>query len=473
MAHHPTELEKTMQRRLKALAGRLQRQRLDWLQKYPIGLEIEATLAIGKRAWPKLRGLGTKWRGSAERDLRGMKKQQDEWSRLWGDIQRLKAKLGATWQPPGNHPEWSSVRERMLSEAKDHGLTRQQVEEKLSDFERASVDDIFQITEKPVVWFGRQLDFAAATRFSALAAADLAAAVAHFNEISEKKSAKKPQANLGKRSQGEAFSQIREIYSALQSGRPTSLLKKARTAEAKTGKLLEALITAAAYHAEHDDAGINIHLGREAIQIANAIRAMLLVKSTARYARWLAGWTGDSPQFARWSHAAKTRKFASNAVDVAPTRLADIVAAPGEFDGKYVGVEGKVGPISIVHRNRKPISSCTIHDDSGSYVRIGLEHIKLDSGGLVMGAYARIAGHYSIRRDDFDTPVLVPDRRNFGEDSKTSWLDWLALEIMPSYWSVPHGLAIEWSWIPGRDGAGNLLQYGTWANERRRRIDVE
>lgn len=70
MAHQPTKLETDIKRRVKALAGRAQKQRLEWMQLYPVGLEMDASVAVNKLAWSKLLASAKKWRTSADRDLR-------------------------------------------------------------------------------------------------------------------------------------------------------------------------------------------------------------------------------------------------------------------------------------------------------------------------------------------------------------------------------------------------------------------
>jgi hypothetical protein len=121
-----------------------------------------------------------------------------------------------------------------------------------------------------------------------------------------------------------------------------------------------------------------------------------------------------------------------------------------------VTVEGRVGKVKIVHRGRKVISSTSLTDASGAALAVGLPYIKLDSGGIVEGSYARITGRYSRTHADFSSPVLVPDRRNLTDDSRSSWLDWLALELSPICTPAAHHLAAAWSWVAGPDGAANV-----------------
>ena len=53
------------------------------------------------------------------------------------------------------------------------------------------------------------------------------------------------------------------------------------------------------------------------------------------------------------------------------------------YNGKVVTVEGVVGPISNTHFRRKVYSSIWLSEPQGTSMRVGITHIKLDSGGLV------------------------------------------------------------------------------------------
>lgn len=361
----------------------------------------------------------------------------------------------------------------MVAEAANRALTPQQIKPLLAAFERASVDDVCRVTERPVIWFGRQLDSTVVGRFAALAAADLADVVTRFNTAVNKAAVTKPSPTIGRKSNDEALARLRAIYVALKNGKRAAVLAKAKAANESASKLLGPLLDAAAYDALHDRGGIDMDLGSHAVEVGNGIRTVLLTLSAARNLEWVAGWPEGSPLFGRWASMAGATEFEPGLADLDVTPLSDIASAPAQFDGKRIKVEGKVGPIAIVHRHQKAISSTSLTDGTGSQIRIGLPYIKIDSGGMVMGSYARVTGTFVLNHADFNTPVLVPDRRNLTEESRSRWLDWLALEIQPICWSVPHGLVIEWSLVAGREGPGNQLRYHVWASNERRRIHVD
>lgn len=329
-----------------------------------------------------------------------------------------------------------------------------------------------QVTERPIVVSGRQLDSAIVGRFSALAAAELAAAVSRFNSIVTNGPLPKPSRTIGRTSEAEASSLLRAVHSALKTGSRAIVRAKAKAAGVRASKLLPLLIKAAAYDALHDRSSVDVALGRHALDVADGLRSVLLIASAARMLGWMAGWPEDSPFFARWVQVAKTTAFRQAVTRIKPTSLSEIANNMHEFDGMRISVEGRVGSITIIHRGQKSISSTTLTDASGAQIRIGLPYIKIDAGGLVPGTFARITGRYASRHEDFDSPVLIPERRNLTDEAGASWLAWLALEMQPFHWSVPHNLSMEWTWSPGGEGPGNPLKYRIWASNERRRIHV-
>lgn len=474
MSHQETPLEKRLKKRLKALGGRAADERDDWIALYPVGLELDSTVAIKRLAWKKLGDFAEKWRRSAERDVKWVVGRQREWSLVWGDLQTIRRKLERTWQQPGNLPNWPQVRQRMLAEAASDGLSQQQVLQHIATYERASVDDVCRVMERPMLWFGRQLDFGIVGRLSALAAADLGGAVSRFNITVKTGRASKPSRNLGNTTAKVAWTLLRRMHSALRAGRRASLRLTARQALHRTSKLLEPLVAAVAYDALQvaGRGSIDLVLEHHALDTANAIRSVLFTASAARMVNWVAGWPEDSPFFARWVQAATTTDFDPPTTSPALTSLAEIVGNGAAFDGKLVSVEGRVGPITIVHRGQKAISATTLTDPSGARIVVGLPYIKIDSGGAVPGAFARLTGKYVTNHADFDSAVLIPDRRNLAEEARVSWNSWVALEMQPYYWSSPHNLLIECSWMAGSEGPGNRLKYQVWAGNERRQLHV-
>jgi hypothetical protein len=384
----------------------------------------------------------------------------------------LKLQAEDHWQTPKSLPNWDEIRARMIAKAAEKGFTEAQVEQGLRAFEKATGSAAMKPIEAPTIMFGRQLESAASSRHSAIAASDIAEAAAKFN-LAVAAGTKKPATNVGAKNLAAASSIVSAIYAAFRTGRPSAVSTKAQRAEKQTEQMLRQLVDAAAYYASHDSGVVDMELGRREIEVASAIRATPFARTLGRASAWVAKWNADSPYFAEWQRAASSKAFESRVAFPDITPISSIVMSPATFDGQRLSIEGKVGPISIVHRANKVISSTSLTDGTGAPIKVGLTHIKIDSGGMVMGTYARIIGTFSASHADFETPVLVPERRNLTEDSEASWFDWVALRLLPVLFLTPHNLLIESSWSAGRDGPGNPLRYRTWASNRTRRVHVD
>jgi hypothetical protein len=470
VAHRETRLEKNIKRRLKAFGGPLMTKRIEWLQPTDTTVPLEAALALNQARWTQLRMLGAKTRTGAAKDLVAIASQQREWGRLWNDVQRLKRRVEKAWQTPSTLPNWDEIRTQIQEQAADRGLTDEQVTRGLRAFASASASDAMRTVEWPTILFARQLGSAAALRDSAFAAGEMAEAVANVNLAAANTV---PSATTGASNATAAVALINSVYTALKTGRPRDVLTRARKVEGETNRMLRPLVDAAAYYASRDAGIVDMVRGRRALDVGNALRATFFARAVARAAAWIARWPTDSPFFIEWQAAASSKAFESRSAVPTVTPISNIVRSPSSFEGAFIAIEGMVGPISVVHRGQKVISSTSLTDDTGAHIRVGIDHIKIDSGGLVMGTYARIAGRFSATHESFATPVLVPDRRNLTDDSATSWFDWAALQLLPVLSVTPHNLQIETSWSLGRNGPGNLLRYRTWASNQRRRIRVD
>lgn len=461
-------LDKAINARLRTFATRYLKKRLAWLDPYPISVPIDALITIQRRDWRALDRRATGYRRDAVRDLAAMVTQQQEWGDLWDDVEHLRRVVEKSWKPLGQRSEWRAVRAGILRELRKKGVTQAQAQQGVGVFARSSAQGLFKMIYEPLDWWARQLEAGVATRLSALAAADIAEAVARFNTNYDNG---EPRRTFAPKAIRQADAEINRLlhglHAALRRDRRNVIRTKARQAEARAAELAGPLLNAAAYLALQSIGESNATVGRSAVDVAGAIRKALFVRSAGRMLTWKVGWPEGSSFLDSWRKAAKSKSFRSAFRAPRVTALADIARAPQTFNGKYISAEGRVGPVVILHRRGKVVSSTSLTDATGAVVQVGLPYIKLDSGGLVPGAYAHLTGTYMTRHKDFPTAVLVPDRRNLSDDSRVSWLDWLTLELLPIVTPIPHNLTAHWSWSPGSDGAGNPLTYGTWASRRR------
>lgn len=200
-------------------------------------------------------------------------------------------------------------------------------------------------------------------------------------------------------------------------------------------------------------------LGPPALAAADLIRGLLLGQALAHRAAW-AQLEGLSSR-REWREAAAL-PYPTRWQPPAPVDMSELWAHGAAHAGQILTVEGVVGPVVNTHVRRKVLSSAWLSNDEGLSVRVGIPHIKLDSAGLVEGAYARITGTYAVSDEEFGTPLVTVDRRSLQADAEHSWEDWARFQLRRVFTPIPHGLAMAWSWERGLDGANNQLRYGTW-----------
>lgn len=456
-----TLLDEDLRRRFAELGTAGVEQRVEWLQAYPVGVRIEALLAIQDRDWAALATAAGEWRREAEAQLAQMAAQQDTWRALSDDVERLRGIAHDGWRPPGERPDWPEVRALLVADLPSAGFTPAQIEERIDGFAAATWRDMMSVLDRPMRRWARQLQRTARSRLCALAAADCADAVVAFNRAVEGPA---PAADADLDAiEARLHATLAAIHASLRVDPRADVATAARAAGEAAVEVLPGLLASAARRT----AGGGVDDRRLAVRVADLIRVALLVRSAGRLVLWNAGWPDRFPLLAAWRRRARATSVDTAFRPPAVTAIAEVVADPAAFDGDYLTLEGTVGPVEIVHRRGKPISSTTLVDADGVVVRVGLPHLKLDSGGLVQGTYAIVTGTYAEHHRDFATPVLIPDRRDLAADGRRGWLDWLQLELRPIVTPTPHELCVRWSWAAGVDGAGNLLRYGTWAGPAR------
>ena len=151
-----------------------------------------------------------------------------------------------------------------------------------------------------------------------------------------------------------------------------------------------------------------------------------------------------------------------------PTQLSvrTLARQPNSQLDRPVSISGLISSIEITHDGEKAVSHIRVRDVmSESEVAAELHGIKVDSGGMVPGSVATIAGTWRNPQSD-EAPALFVGRFALQEASSETWEDWLAWKASPIYQAVPHELLVEWSWEPGFDGAGNPIRYDVYARSQ-------
>lgn len=412
--------------------------------------------------WDALSNEASQQRDRAAEGLRELTPIQRELESLRNKVVDLVEEAKSVWTPLQGRADWSDVRQT-IQEKLEGEATPAKAAALMKKLGALRMSDMSNRILAPIHSMAANLDEASESWHALAVGAELAQSVSAFHKhtrvrLKETRKLNEWLAESAATLQGYE----KEIWQALR----TRDLKQLRTVSTAllrwvSGDTLDEATKQASALARARESGTSRWtLGKQAIATGELVRGLLLGQALARRTAWMA--ESDLGAAKEWCDAAARLAFPSRWRPSAVLKLGAIWSRGRQLAGKLVTVEGVVGHVSNVHVRRKVHSSAWIADPDGTSVRVGITHIKMDSGGVVEGAYARITGTFVPMDKDFGTPIIRVDQRTYTDDSKWSWSDWKALRLRRLYTPVPHGLTLAWSWEHGEYGAGNQLRYGTW-----------
>jgi hypothetical protein len=418
--------------------------------------------------WDRLAAAAERQKDHATEGIRALLPLQAELRSLSGKVGPLLDQSEGTWVPLQRRPDWAEVRHK-IEEKLEGKASAGKIAAMAKQLGALRMSDMVKRIWQPLDDMAANLDEASESWDAHAVGAELAAAVAAFNKHSGARLGDvRELADWLTASAAVLEGHEKAIWQAMRAG-DLKQLNMAATAMGRwtRGKTLDqATKYAAAVARARKRPAARWALGRQAVAIGELIRGLLLGQALARRAGWMAG--SDRGAVKEWCDAAARLPFASRWSPPATLKISAIWTRSRQLAGTPVTVEGVVGQVSNEHIRRKVHSSASIADADGASIRVGITHIKMDSGGLVEGAYARISGTFIALDKDFHTPIIRVDQRTYGEDAKRSWTDWKMIHLRRLFTPVPHGLTMAWSWELGEYGAGNQLRYGTWLPFERR-----
>jgi hypothetical protein len=447
------------------------KERVKWLGSYPVGLRLKSQLAIQDSDWKKLARHARDYRRDASRDMVKIRSQLRDWTGTESDMTRLvdAARARGAWKRPDAREDWDELRARVVQRLVQKGATKAEALRVANQVANTTFDDLVKVARDPLRVWASHLETAASSRMSALAAVDLAEAVARFNRpVSNFRTLKVLTPAQIRKAVSLVSAAEKGLHRAVRTLSGRKVAASARALRRIAEKQVPSLVDVAIYHAPKGSAADTVTAGRLSVTIASALRLALRAVAAARYVEWIAEWPEDSPLFQEIRKAARARSFPSRYSEPPLRRIEDLAGAPADFDGRDLCIEGRIGPVTVIHEGSKVLSVASVTDATGSVIAAGVPHYKIDSVGLVAGSYARLSGTFRISSAEFSGPTLIVDRRDLTTDSETSWSDWLSLRLLPILTVIPHGLCVETGWTRGRDGPGNPVRYGVWSANKRR-----
>ncbi len=418
--------------------------------------------------WDQLESEAEKQQALAHKAFNKVKPQQSQLVKLYDQANEFATEKLKNWVPLKSRPDWTDMKKKLLANLPP-GTSNQNAEKEIKKLGSFGKKDMVGKILDPVISRSATLDETISSWQAAQLGSELALTIARFNKYEHPtlismakidKWLKDTSVLLQKKE--------KEIWQVLKEDK----LKEARDKSdkllswSKGAVLLKAIRTASALAVARENPLNRWKLGPSALMAADLIRNLHSAHLLGLRLAWLTRF-GFGP-FDQWLEAAAKLPFPSVWQTPLPILLSSLWNQMNQHDGKVVTIEGVVGPVQNNHKRNKVYSSVWLTDDKGMSMRVGILHIKIDSGGLVEGAYARITGKFAKNDNDFGTPVVRVLRRTLVEDSKHSWKDWTNRQNQYMFTPIPHTLTLSFSWERGVNGPGNLLRYGTWLPNQRR-----
>ncbi len=435
-----------------------------WINVYPADIRPKSLEKILSQDWDALTRQARKNMKAMDTKLAEMKIQQKKISNVVKKAETAEETVTANWTPLTNRDKWAEQRKKIAEELKKKGIPAQAIESEISKLEDIKPKNIFQVIKKFLNSSVTHLDNFAQANLSYYMGSIFLLSVSRFNlAVKSVKSIKLPTEKALTKVQKDLSNKEQRIWSALKSKDLSKAIKLAQAlTEWANDNLNDMTKYAAAVAKKRKQEPEDVKYGEMSLHIGDIIRDLLLAVAIGKRVDWLANWGASVVATSELIKAASSKKFSVAQNTNQKVEISVLAQDPSKYNGKEVTVKGFVGTVNIEHRSGKAISSAPIHDSNGNVVYLVLPYIKMDSGGLVKGSFARVSGTWNAKSNEINKPALQIGRRSLNEESKNSWIAWMEDSLRNIIEIIPHYLTAGWSWEPGHDGAVNSIRYGTW-----------
>ncbi|SCE91595.1 hypothetical protein GA0070214_103247 [Micromonospora chaiyaphumensis] len=424
--------------------------------------------AAASSDWPGLIALAKQQRRDARSALGLITRLQEKVRGTHRDIATHADDLLAGWVRPDRRADWPQVRAQLVATLKPQtGVAK--AEALADDFGATTARAVKSRMEKPVADLDEFLANSAEQWRAALVGARLAEAIAALNTRRPRPLVPGPFGDdIVSPLAAELNDRLTQLCDTIGSSDRDAIRTNARSlADWARGTTLDDTVRRAVdLSVARRDVASRWTLGPAAQAAGELIRNLILAQAIGLTVEEAALLGGDNLD--RW-RAASALPLPNELGPGQDVTLAQLKSNPATFDGDDVFVSGVVGQVTIKHVRGKVLSTASLLDEDGLSLTVGIEHIKLDSGGLDEGAYATVAGRYVADDPVFNhTPILRVGRHSYEDEGEHSFL---AAATHLTRWvvtPVPHGLRYVSSWERGLSGANNQLRYGTWLPFERR-----
>ena len=395
-----------------------------------------------------------------------MEQRQEQVIALNKKIRKAVTFSNAIWIPLTKGEGWETINDQLKQELSKKNITSDKADGMINDILSIDIPEVANNATEASINTIKQLDHLACKQMTAFMGASFALAIARLNKPLEVETSLtlKPEV-FCKQAEKQLVSTETAIWESLRKGDLVTsrsyscILSQQAATMLMNGSLQYVRAISKKRLSQSCDF---IKDGRLAIRFGALVRSQLRAIALGHMVAWLSNWEENGPLTSNWLKSAKKLPFASKIKIPTLVPIASVAANPAKYDGEELTIEGVLSSVKIMHRGRKVISSGEISDINGTSVKITIPYIKLDSGGMIPGAFVRISGTWQKESKEINGSALLISRYNFGELSKISWSDWATLQLRSIFEQVPNGLETTYSWEAGINGAGNPLRYGVW-----------
>jgi len=425
----------------------------------------EYTISIQSKKWGKLAA-------HSKKDLKKYLGIMQTLSGVQGELnllyRRLNLSPSALNQLPGSvteKPEWKKWRERLSGKLKEKGLNQKRINLFLSRLEKTSGKSIVASLQKRLTGHMRTLDSLYFSELRGFSAAHFGMTVAHFNTFTLQKKSKGLNTTWLGSIERDLTKKEKALWQALRDQDPRQMTSQANAllafSQANLAKTAEQAAVLAAKRKNNSKKESSDDLA--SVRAGNLLRCLLQSIVLGNYAVWLGTWEPSAQLADDWIKAAKKLPF-----DV-PAKVQFISVSnflkSRRASNAVVNIAARIKSVTISHKGQTAISLAELVDDpkDNQTVNLTIPYIKMDSTGMVPGAFVRLMGKFSSKVEWLNgKSAIVLERVKYTELKKKSWRYWVTAELRSAFDPIPNGLAAEWSWETSGNGAGNPLRYGVW-----------
>jgi len=427
--------------------------------------QVEFVRSINKSEWGKLKTRGTSKIGQQEKIIQkliAIRLLQQEISER---IQALRDLVPHPNQLISKTKGWPELETIIIRQAKEIGVNDTDLNSIISFFKGTSLNKVLAPLESRYQYEVFKADSVFINTLSMFCAARMAQLVGEFNEQASKSfrsTTVKPRLSSIETRSKNAIKLLKKTVQAYagKNTKDTSRYARQLSKAAQQLQIPAAKLAGMIASLRQNTNRANKQLDSYAIRIGNHLRLLIIMEAAGHACEWLASSTTVESALSdklKPPGTAQNRHKWLQGSGLNMLHVADEPTAGGKI------IEGIIKDITITHFAGKPVSTVKVEGKKGAISSAYLSHIKIDSSGIVPGAFVRlrVKSEANIKWLGGKRADII-QRINHEKSATDNWAMSLVSLLIPVFEATPHSLAAEWSWEPQSNGAGNPLKYGVW-----------